>query len=382
MKILKNYIIREISEPFFLGLFIFTFVLLMDKIFDLVDLIINKGVPFFTVSRLFIYILPSFLAITVPMGLLMAILMAYGRLSTDNELTAIKSSGINPLKIANPAIALSLILSLLMIYFNETVLPSANSSFKNLYYEIVQKKASIAMQERLFITEFDGYILYVEKKNDLTGELKNPLIFCFEKNGQPFHTITAQNAVLMSDTVGKQVMLKLNNGIIHYINSKDSNKYTRIFFDSYNIDLDINKTLNPGYISSESISPREMGLTDLNKRIHQSKQNRLNTNYLLLEFHKKISIPFACMTFTLIGIPLASRLKKGSKGVSFGISLLLIFIYYLVLILGETMGDKGEIAPWLGMWLPNITLGIVGIVLLLHMYLERPFSQILQIKIL
>ena len=361
MKIFEKYIIKELAGPFFLGLAIFSFIFLTDKIFELVDLIINKGVPAGKVLLLIIYIYPSFFSITVPMGILMASLMAFGRLSHDNEIIALKSSGINVFKISMPAIIIALLLSVVMVFFNDTILPRANYAFKSLYFDIIRQRATIIVQEKLFINEFDGYIFYIDEKDDRTSTLKNIIVYVLGKPGTPTYTILAEKGWIFSEPDSRRIILRLKNGTINEIRETNYSKYTRITFKYYDIDLDINRVLSPA--AKQERSTREMGVFELYKEIKSSKKDNLNMNYYLVELHKKISIPFACLAFTFIGVPLGMAVRKGGKAIGFGISLALIFIYYLLLVLGEMLGEKGTINQFVALWIPNFTLIIIGIVL-------------------
>lgn len=365
MKIFEKYIMKEIAGPFFLGISIFSFIFLTDKIFELVDLIINKGVPINKVMLLVIYIFPSFLAITVPMGVLMSCLMAFGRLSYDNEIIALKSSGINILKISLPALVIAFILSITMVFFNDTILPSSNYAFKTLYFDIIKQRATIIIQEKLFINEFDGYIFYIGEKDDKTSTLKNIIVYTLGSSNSPTHTILAEKGWIFPDSESRRIILRLKNGTINEISEKNLSKYTRITFNNYDIDLNINRVLDS--VAKQEKSTREMGVFELYKEIKKIKKENLNNNYYLVEFHKKISIPFACLSFAFIGVPLGIVVKRGGKAIGFGISLALIFVYYLLLVLGEMLGEKGTLNQFFALWIPNLILIIIGIIILIKL---------------
>lgn len=373
MRILHRYIIKEVTGPFILGLLIFTFIFVLDKIFELAELIISRGVDVWSVTKLFIYVLPSLVAIAVPMAVLLASLMGIGRLSVDNEITAVKASGVNIMTLAWPAIFISLFISIGMVWFNHSVLPKANHSFRNLYYDIVRQKASVAIKEKTFVNDFDGYILYVDKK-DQTGGLKGVLIYCISKRRQPLYSVMAETGQLISDPVARRVILKLDDGEIHYVPKLDPSFYDQIHFKTYNIDLDINRALQMSDQGGKSY--REMSITELTAELKRLHSQNINNNYLEVEIHKRISIPFACLAFLLIGLPLGIRVR-GSRASSFGISAGLIMLYYLMLVLGELVGDKGYMLPIIALWLPNLILGGIGVYLLYLIKHEKPFLNLL-----
>lgn len=364
MNLLHKYILKETAGTFFFGLCIFTFIFLADQIFNMVDLIITKGVEPYKVLLLLLYIMPSFIAITMPMAVLLSTLLSFGRIMSDNELIAIKSSGIYLKEFIRPVILASLFISLALVVFNDQILPRANYAFKNLSFEIVRKRASVIIKEHQFIEEFNGYIFYAEQQDKITSTLNNILVYSLSTKDEPLRIITAKYGRVIPDNYSKKIFLKLFKGVIHILNQKAEGKYEQIFFNSYDIDLDINRVLSSGAFSINK-SEREMGITELISYIKKNKDyisQSDKTTYV--ELHKKISIPFASFAFALIGIPLGMMVRRGGKTVEFGISLLLIFVYYLLLVLGETLGSKNILHPALSMWIPNIFISAVGFILI------------------
>lgn len=364
MNILHKYVLKETTTSFLFGLLIFTFIFLTDKLFELVDLIITKGVPPEKVLLLLLYILPSFIAITVPMAVLLSTLLSFGRLMSENEITVVKSSGINAKMLMRPVILGALFISIILVIFNDQILPRANYSFKTLYFDIISKRASIVIKDHQFINEFDGYVFYAENQDKMTSKLNNILVYALEIKDEPLRIITAKSGKVVSDSRTRRILLKLYNGVIHSLNKKkEEGKYEQIFFNSYDIDLDINRTLSSSTAFDINKSEREMGIFELKEYIDTNKNHIANNNkYFDVELHKKITIPFAALTFALIGIPLGMLVKRGGRTAGFGISLVLIFIYYLLLVLAETIGSKNIINPALSMWLPNIIMGIIGLI--------------------
>ena len=170
MKILDRYIIREFAGPLLFGLVLFLFALIMDRLFELMDLVFNRGVSSLTVGFLLLCLLPSIVAMTLPMATLLASLLAMGRLAQDRELMAMKSAGISLFRLAAPLAGLGAVVSLLLLLFNGTVLPESNAMYKKMFFEIVKKRATIAFKERVFVREFDQYLLYFNHKQGNEGE--------------------------------------------------------------------------------------------------------------------------------------------------------------------------------------------------------------------
>ncbi|OGF45610.1 MAG: LPS export ABC transporter permease LptF [Candidatus Firestonebacteria bacterium RIFOXYC2_FULL_39_67] len=361
IKIITKYILKEMVGPFFVGFILFTLIFLSDKMTELTDLVINCGVGIFTTLQLLIFIMPAFLAITMPMGVLVGVMVAFNRLNSDNEIIAMKISGIHIRTLIFPVLTASLIGSFIMIGWNNYVLPWGNSSFKNLVYKITSERASLAIQQKVFVSDFDKFVFYVDEKDD-KNTFKNIIVFTQETENEPSYFISAKTGSIHSDPMEKAVYLRLEDGTFHQANPKERNLYSRIKFNSYDINLDLKNKL-AGMVSNEK-SAREMDLTELGSEITKSFQKGINTNNLKVEYHKKIAIPFACTAFTIIGIALGISIRVKGRSLSFLISLVLILFYYFLLIAGEITGSGGLLIPWLAMWLPNIITCIAGVILL------------------
>lgn len=368
MKILTRYLIKELVSPFLLSLCVVTFLLLSGKIFDLTELLITKGIPAKIIGKLLLYILPSFLAITVPISVLVSVLMVLGRLSSENEIIAIKTSGINLIRLFVPVIAISVFISLFMFWFNNNILLKSNFAFKNLYYTIVQKKAEVIIKEKVFIDDFDGLLIYIGNMNEKMSKLHNVFIQKFEPN-KPRQTIIAKEAELISNPAERKVMMKLYNGTAHECDEKDMAKYHKIDFETYNINIDINQML--GQISDIRKGDREMNMSELKEEAERASKLKLKTGFLWVEYYKKSAIAFACTIFAMIGLPLGTMAKKSGRAVGIFTSILLSFVYYLFLLGGEILGDREKVSPFLAMWSANIALGAIGIILLIAVVYEK-----------
>lgn len=364
MKILYRYFILEHLASFLLGLFIFTFIFVMDKIFILSELLVTKHVALSLIIKLFIYYLPATFAITIPMGVLTAILITWGRLSANNEITAIKAVGISLNSLICLAISLGLLFFLLNVLLNDTFLPRSNYAYKNLYYQIVQKKPTVSIEEQVF-AEIDGKEVYVNKIDNKKNIMKG--IYLYEKIREEdgdvlFRYIFAKEGCWKKNIGDKDrdKVLILKDGTIHQTLEKEQEKYHIMRFNTHEI---VFKSQEKTYHGEYCKGLREMTSKELREKIKEYKKRNIDINLFLVELYKKVSIPFACVVFTLIGTPLGLLTKKSGKSIGLGLSILIIFIYYLFLVCGETLGKKGLLTPLFSMWLPNIVLGVVGIIL-------------------
>ncbi len=169
MWIIYRYTIRELIGPFFFALGVTTLILMLARIFKLVELIVAKSVPIIDVLNLFGYYIPAIVALTAPMSMLIAVLIGFGRLSTDNEVTAMKATGISLYQVVFPVLLMGFVLSIFMVWFNDQVLPESNHRFKNLLMDINMKRPDINLREQIFLDSFSGYQIYFNDVNPRPG---------------------------------------------------------------------------------------------------------------------------------------------------------------------------------------------------------------------
>jgi len=368
LKIIDRYILRELVTPFLIGLSVFTFLLLIDKIFDLVDLIINKGVPVHQVLLLLAYILPAFLVLTIPIGFLLAILVAFGRLSGDMEVVAFKASGVSPLRLLRPVLVFATAAALVTAWLMMEAVPRSNYAFKSLIYDILRTQASIGIKERVFNDTFGNFVIYVDELAPDQVALKHVFV-SDERKPDELRVITAQEGRLLNDDVSHRVTLRLLNGSIHETAAQALQKYRQVNFRLYDITLVLeNPLVKQGEASKGG---REMTLAELRQSVAEATQNNVNPNGLIVEIHKKFAIPTACFVFGVLGVPLGIRAHRGGRWAAFVALLPVVLFYYVFLTLGETMAGRGQLPPWLAMWGPNIVVGVVGAYLLWSNVKER-----------
>ena len=369
-KVVSRYILREISIPFFMILFILTFVLLMGRILQLMDLMINKGINFTDIARLILYLMPSFLMITVPISLLIAILIGMGRLSRDNEIIVLKSSGFSLYQLMPPVAFAALCAFVITSVTGFFLIPYGNLATRNLLFDIARQKASIGIKERIFNDSFTGFVLYADEIPS-HGDYMKGLFICDNRTLEEPATIIAQKGYLISDPESMQVTLRLKNGSVHTTNTELTN-YRKIDFSSYDINLDLSES-NGGDSGPVVKDSREMSLPEL---IRESRTPGLKKNVLkdyIIEIHKKFTIPFSCIIFGIIGLPLGISKHRSGKSRGFVIGLTVIMIYYILQLGGEALGETGILSPATGAWMSNTILGITGVFMLITAAKEKPF---------
>jgi lipopolysaccharide export system permease protein len=355
MRRLYRYLLAEMLMPFGMALGLISFLLLMNRILTLVDLVLKQGVPIYTVLELILYVLPATFAITVPMSLLVAVLLAMGRLAGDLELVALRAGGVSLARLYPPLIALGLLASLGMLAFNESLLPRANESYRALFYDVLRQRSDVALQEQAWVSDFHGVILYVNAKDKATQELRDISILRPETAEQPLQWIRAKRGRLVSDPNSYKVYLDLYDGRVQYLGGLRGEDLTELDFQSSRVDMDIGGAL--AQIQGQDRKPQEMSMREIAAAIDAMPPADPRRPHYSTEMHKKAAIPFACLFFMLCGVPLGTLTRKGGRILGFVMAIALIFVYYLFLSLGQTYGDDGRLPGWAAMWLPNLVMG-------------------------
>jgi lipopolysaccharide export system permease protein len=341
-KILNRYLLKEISFPFGLILMILTFVLLLGKSLSLMDLMVNKGVPFTAVAELISFLMPSLLVYTIPISLLISILVGVGRLSNDNEITVMKSSGISLYQLCVPVLAFSFAASLvtaLMLFF---LVPEGNIATRNLLFNIVQQKATVGIKEKVFNDDFPGILIYTDRIPP-SGDYLEGVIISDRRTGQEPSTIIAKRAYLVSDTKNLSLNLRLESGISCSTESRQSN-YKQMIFKNYDINLNMGLPLS----DTGGKNTREMTFHELVSNLKQSDLKDKDIRELMTELYRKFTFPFSCLIFALMGLPLAIRPQRSSKSGGFVVGLFIILTYFFLQRGSDALVEMGKLSPILG----------------------------------
>jgi lipopolysaccharide export system permease protein len=376
-KIISRYIFKEIAFPFIIIIFVLTFVLLMGKMLQIMDLMVNKGIGFFTIAQLIIFLLPDFMLFTIPIALLIAVLIAMGRFSADNEITALKTSGVSLMQIYYPVAVASLIAFVFTVIIGYYLVPHSYSASRRLLFTIAQQNASIGIKEKVFNADFNGILLYAETITP-KGDFMEKVLISDSRITEEQSTILAKKAYLIADPNMMTVKLRLENGSIHTVSS-DYKKYRKIDFNIYDINLDLSTTINPD--NDNSKTSREMTMPELLEKMKMPGLNEAELRKLAIEVHKKFSIPLSCIFFGLLALPLGIKSHRAIKSRGFTIGLIIATSYYLLRMNGEALVETGRLSPAVGVWTPNFIFAFLGLYLFYMSYREISLFQIIKLKI-
>jgi lipopolysaccharide export system permease protein len=363
---LMRYILREFIAPFVFSLSLIIFLFVLNLVFQMLGRITGKGLPASTIAEFFFLNLAWMIALAVPMAVLVATLTTYGRLSADGEITALKSSGIGQFRLMSPALTVGIFMAALLVIFNNNFLPQMNHRSRQLQADIKRTRPTMVLEPGVFLSDIPGHVMIARDVDQQKSEVKDVVVY--EENDPEYNTaISAKSGVLKYNENIESFEFFLRDGQILRTSKQKSNdyqetNYKRAIFRIEATDVALRRT------QSDWLGEREMNVPQLVRKIHAFEaqtpiRNRREINTLKVELNKKFSIPAACIIFAILGMMLGQWVKRSGLGVSAGYSIFLFLIYWIFLIGGEDLADRGRVTPWLAMWAPNILFFSLGLYL-------------------
>lgn len=341
--LIDRHLLKEMAASFALGIGTFTFVLLMDQMMRLMDLIINKGAPVGVVFRLIAYVLPFSLTVTIPMSVLLAVFATYGRVSSEGEAIVLKASGLSLYRLMAPGVLFGVVATLATLWISALVQPSSTRAFKTLTHELYHTQALAVLEEGIFNTEYPGLAIYVDRSDKRDGTFHGVLIID-QRSQADQHLIIAQEGKLLNknDDAEPPVGLQLSKGTLQVSSRDDPARYRNLDFETYDLQI-LGGTL------AETVArvrqSKEMNIEELQTEIARLTKDGGKAWPLQVELHKKFALPIACLILSMIGAPLAIRIKKASRGVSLALSVAFAVFYYILLATGESLEPVDESSP-------------------------------------
>ncbi|MEA3493794.1 MAG: LptF/LptG family permease [Candidatus Margulisiibacteriota bacterium] len=356
IKIIDRYIFKELFEPFLFGLGSFTAILSASMIlFELVRAVVLRGMPLFVALQIFIYRLPAIMVYIFPMATLLAALLAFGRLSGDSEIVAFRASGVSLYRLIIPVLFLGLLVSFVNLGFSEVVVPESNKAAKNLLIE-TSGKHQPKLQKNVFVPELEhGVLKRIFYAETFKGDTMQDVIVQEFSNGKLSQILTAKKARWVKN---KDEWI-FKSGIIYLIAKSGEYKHL-IRFDEQSIA--IKYTPADFYIGDRN--PEEMTIAELKKFISLKSKMGEEVTDLKLQLNMKTALPFASLVFALLGAPLGISRRRASSSLGLGLSILVIFFYYILTFISMAIGEIGFFTPGIAAWFPNIATGGVGFYIL------------------
>jgi LPS export ABC transporter permease LptF/LPS export ABC transporter permease LptG len=368
MRIFTRYILREVTSHALLGGALFTFVLFMRDLGHILELVVRDSASLTDVLRIFAYLLPNFLIVTIPMAVLVGILLGLSRLAADSEITAMRASGLGALDFVRIVSILSGTAVLLGLFNSLWLAPHSAAATLALEDRLKSSQASFEVQPRVFYEDFRNYVLYIQDVKPAAGAAiwRNVFLADLTQPANPNITTAEQAVVVGNDP--QSIRLHLINGTQHQTSPTDPNQYTISTFQS--TDLPIQTGQQEETRLGRSDTPiLALPLSEL-WRLRNSPTSDVPgqpARIYRIEFNKRFSYPFACLVLMLVGVPLGLSSKRGGKSTGFVLTILLVFVYYFLSSVGIAFAKTGKLSPFLGVWGANLIFAAAGAILLYQM---------------
>jgi len=372
MRLLTRYILREVSSHALLGGLLFTFVLFMKHLTDILTLLVRNSAGAGDVVRIIAYTLPNTLTVTIPMAILVGILLGLSRLAADSEITAMRASGMGALdfvRIVSIVSVVGLVLGLVNSIF---VSPRAAAALLGLEASLKTTQASFEVQPRVFYEDFKNYVLYVQvvkPESNGASVWKHVFLADLTEPASP-HITTADNALVVNepavpgDSAGA-IRLHLLDGTQHQVSSTNPGQYNISTFSTTDIPIQTN-TNDDTHVTRADTPIHALGLGELYRlsRVPPKDAGDLGSRPYKIELQSRFSYPCACFVLMLVGVPLGLSSKRSGRSTGIILAIVLVFVYYLTSLVGVALAKSGKVSPFLGVWSANIVFTIVGVLLL------------------
>lgn len=367
---LYKYIFNEIWPTSLVSLLVFVFIMVSTKMLTITEWVVTHGVHPWQVLSLFFYLLPSIILFTLPAAILMAVLIAFLRLSGDNEIIAFQSSGISLYQMLPPVLALSLVASLIAGLFAIFAGPWGNSSFKDLIFKVVEAKADIGIKERIFSEPFDNVVFFINTISIRERVMKD--VFVVDRRDTSVtNTIIAKEGRILLHPKSRMITIHFLEGTIFMV-EKNLESVRTVKFDTYDLNIGLNDIMPA--LSSRKKSPKEMFIQELIHNLKITPKGETRYNEMVIELMEKFSIPLAVFFMGIIGVPLGAQIRYRGRFLGIVISLMIFLVYYLCLAGVRSISETGVLSPAFGAWLPNLFLFISCIYLLHRAANERSIN--------
>jgi LPS export ABC transporter permease LptF/LPS export ABC transporter permease LptG len=360
MRILTRYVLREVTSHAFIGVAVFTFVVFMRDVGRILELIVRNSAPLPSVLDIFAFTLPTALTLTIPMGVLVGILIGLSRMAADSEVTAMRSAGMGAWSFVRMTSLFVLLGWLLALFNNLYVAPRSAAALSALEDKLKATQASFEVQPRVFYEGFPNYVLYLQDSETGAGAAlwKGVFLADISTPGEPKITV-ARNGVVVANS-SESVQLHLAHGSQHETIPKQPDQYSVSTFAQTDIPMQLPSTAQQ---SKDQLPVTELSTRDLFSLARDTTDAYRARGYMI-EFHRRIALPTACLVLALVGIPLGLSSKKGGKSTGFVLTIALVFLYYFISLSGMSLARQGKIPPGIGLWLGNFAFLAGGLVLL------------------
>jgi lipopolysaccharide export system permease protein len=350
--LLDRYIFTELLSPFGLSLGALCFIMLTRELLRLVELLVSKGVGFWSVLKVFSILLPSFLVLTLPIAGIIASITAFGRLSYDKELVAMRAAGLSLLRLSQPVLLFALSVFTLTLVLSQWGQPWSSLNLKKVALNLLKDQLVLALERGTFNEPIPNMMIYVHDRGD--GPSAKGIFISDERTAEEPRVIVAEHYHVLMDPANDQVALRLLNGVIHS-RPNQLDQYEQISFTSYDLKLNLTQS---GYAATEERPTYDAIMAQL----AQSQGKDTHALRRLMEYYKDLAFPTASLIFCLLGVPVGIVSKRSGRIGGFAVGVLIVVLYYVLNVACEFLVTTLVIPPFAGAWLPNGIFILVTIV--------------------
>ncbi len=363
-RIIDRYTLREILPPFVLALTVFTLMLMMDTIDRDAEALLGKGVSLSVVARMLILLVPSALAVTIPMAFLLGLLVAFGRLSGDSEWVALQACGVTLLRILRPVLGLAVVCWAATMWVLIDGVPRGNQAFREMEYGVVAAKVESEIKPRVFFEYFPNLVLFVRDTGAGTVGWSDVFMADTSTLGAPQVSVARSGRMLL-DRAQQKVELALENSVTYQMGTDAQGRavYSENASKFFRRELDAESVFPKGGPIKGDV---ERTIEELKASIVELQNQKQPTNRPDYFIQMKYSIPVACFVFALMGLGLGVSSSRGGKLAAFALGSGVVFVYYIIMFQTRSLAMGNRIPGGLAAWLPNILLGPAGAIILLR----------------
>ena len=358
---LDRYVLKEILPPFLLSLLIFTFLLVLPPVMEYLENLLAKGVTWGTALRILWTLIPQALGLTLPMAVLVGVLIGLGRLSGDRESVALLACGVSPYRLLRPVAALAVLGAAATWYVMVVAIPNANQAFREITFSVVSQRVETDVHPRVFYEDFPGWVLYAREAPDPGQPGWKKLLVADTRSSEGTVLHFAERGRLVVDREKRAVDLVLVDGMSYRTSPKGETQTTRF-------PAELVLGLNPEAVFPKiNLQPglNEKSIAQLRADAAGKVRDGLSPHPEVIAIHQKFSFPVACLVFGLIGLALGLTVAREGKLAGFVVGVVIIFAYYIVMFLAESLTKGHHLNMYLSRWVPNILLGAFGIAALI-----------------
>jgi lipopolysaccharide export system permease protein len=359
--------------PIFLtSLLVFGSIMVTTKLLTVTEWVVNRGVRLIEVVKLIVYLFPNILLFALPAASLMAVLIGFLRLSSDNEIIALKSSGVSLYQMLPPVIVLCFLGCLFAAFVAVFAVPWGNRSFKDQIFEIVEAGVDVNIRERVFSQLFEDVVFYINNIEPRDGTMRD--VFVVDRRDPTVvNTIVAEEGRILKHPESRTITVQFAAGTIFMV-TKDFESARTLKFNTYDLNISLDDLMSSSTLREKV--PKEMFTDELFECLDKCERQDAEYNEIAIELLERFSMPVAVFFLGLIGAPLGAQIRSRARSLGIFASLTIFVMYYMCFLGMKSMAETGVISPYVGMWVPDLFLAVCSMYLIYRVANERPIRPL------